>query len=135
VSVTRGDANQGAFRILSSARRRARRRRLPSAALAPPFSPSFQEQKISTDLQSLAIRLLDLADRAGQIAKGLDKQRTVRHGGRVDMVSVETPSRTASMPAPNAAAMVSVAQLGQACRDFRNAVESAIAALPKEQAS
>ena len=87
---------------------------------------------MSVDLQSITIRLLDLADRAGQIARGLDKQRTVRHGGRHGMASIETPARTAGVMASNDTAMHSLAQLGHVCREFERAIKASVAQLPKD---
>jgi hypothetical protein len=85
-----------------------------------------------TYIDDITHDLLDLAARAEAIARSLDQRIVVRHGGRVGMTSVEQPSRTTGIPAPNSAAMVSLAQVCQACRDFRNSVEAAVAALPKE---
>jgi hypothetical protein len=88
------------------------------------------EQKMNTDLQSLTIRLLDLADRAAQIAKGLDKQRTVRHGGSHGHLSIERPARSIGVMAPNAAAVTALSRISNVCREFESAIKTAIAALP-----
>jgi hypothetical protein len=86
---------------------------------------------MTNDLQELVQQLRSLSDRADQLARSLNNTVTIRHGGRVGMKSIETPASTASVPAANAAGMVSLAQLGQSCREFRNSVEAAIEGLPR----
>jgi hypothetical protein len=64
-------------------------------------------------MNDLLLRLRDLSDRAGLLAKSLEADRIK------------------AVLAPNAASMVALAQVGAACRDFHNAIESGFSALPQ----
>jgi hypothetical protein len=87
---------------------------------------------MTEEMKTLVRSLRDLSDRAGQLAKFLDHQRTVQHGGRHGMQSIQTPARTASVMAQDGGAAMALAQLGQVCREFHNSIESTISTMPKE---
>jgi hypothetical protein len=85
-----------------------------------------------SDLKELIHSLRTLSDKADQLARSIEQQRTVRHGGRVGMESIETPARTAGAMVSQATSMASVAQLVVSCRDLHRSIEAAVAQLPKE---
>jgi hypothetical protein len=88
---------------------------------------------MTDDLRKIILKSRRLAVLAANIADRIDGHAvTVHRGQSVKVKSIEQPHKVDTLSAPQDAATIPVARLSSICRDFSQAIEAGLAALPRQ---